>query len=52
MAFAATQLRTPEMAAKYEQAGATWWIEAVDPIAEPPADFRNRISRGPIRVSD
>ena len=52
VAFVATQLRTPEMAAKYEQAGATWWIEAVDPIAGSLADFRNRISRGPIRVSD
>jgi hypothetical protein len=52
VAFAATQPRTPEMAAEHEQAGATWCVEAVDPIAESLADFRNRISRGPIRVSD
>jgi alkanesulfonate monooxygenase SsuD/methylene tetrahydromethanopterin reductase-like flavin-dependent oxidoreductase (luciferase family) len=52
VAFAATQPRTPEMVAEYEQAGATWWAEAVDPIAESLADFRNRIGRGPIRVSD
>jgi hypothetical protein len=52
VAFAATQPRTPEMVAEYEQAGATWWVEAVDPIAESVADFRKRISRGPIRVSD
>jgi alkanesulfonate monooxygenase SsuD/methylene tetrahydromethanopterin reductase-like flavin-dependent oxidoreductase (luciferase family) len=52
VAFAATQPRTPEMAAEYEQAGATWWVEAVDPIAESLADFRNRISRGPIRIRD
>lgn len=49
VAFAATQPRTPETVAEYEQAGATWWVEAVDPLAESLADFRNRISRGPIR---
>lgn len=49
VAFAATQPRTPETVAEYEQAGATWWVEAVDPLAESLAHFRNRISRGPIR---
>jgi hypothetical protein len=48
VAFAATQPRTPEVVAEYERAGATWWIEAVDPHAESFADFRARISRGPI----
>lgn len=49
VAFAATQPRTPDTVAEYEQAGATWWVEAVNPLAESLADFRNRISRGPIR---
>jgi hypothetical protein len=49
IAFAATQPRTPETVTKYEQAGATWWVEAVDPLTESLVDFRNRISRGPIR---
>ncbi len=52
VAFAASQPRTREMSAEYQQAGATWWVGAVDPIAESLADFRNHISRGPIRVSD
>ena len=49
VAFAATQPRTPETVAEYEDAGATWWVEAVDPLAESLADFRARIGRGPIR---
>jgi len=49
VAFAVTQSRTPEMIAEYEQAGATWWVEAVDPLAESLADFRARIAQGPIR---
>ncbi len=49
VAFAATQPRTPDTVAEYEQAGATWWVEAVDPLAESLADFRDRIRRGPIR---
>ena len=48
VAFAATQPRTPEVVAEYEEAGATWWVEAVDPLAESLADFRARIGRGPI----
>lgn len=49
VAFAVNQPRTPETVAEYEQAGATWWIEAVDPLTEPLADFHARIARGPIR---
>jgi hypothetical protein len=49
VAFAATQPRTPDTVVEYEEAGATWWMEAVNPLAESVADFRNRISRGPIR---
>ncbi len=49
VAFAVTQLRTPETVAEYEAAGATWWVEAVDPLAESLADFRRRIGRGPMR---
>jgi alkanesulfonate monooxygenase SsuD/methylene tetrahydromethanopterin reductase-like flavin-dependent oxidoreductase (luciferase family) len=49
VAFAATQPRTPETVAEYEEAGATWWVETVDPLAESLADFRARIGRGPIR---
>jgi hypothetical protein len=49
VAFAATQPRTPETVAEYEAAGATWWVEAVDPLAEALADVRARIARGPIR---
>ncbi|MDQ4040795.1 MAG: LLM class flavin-dependent oxidoreductase, partial [Actinomycetota bacterium] len=49
VAFAATQPRTPETVDEYAQAGATWWIEAVDPLAESLADFRARVARGPIR---
>jgi hypothetical protein len=48
VAFAATQPRTPEMLVEYEEAGATWWVEAVDPLADPLPDFRARIGRGPI----
>jgi hypothetical protein len=49
VAFAATQPRTPETVEEYEEAGATWWVEAVDPLAESLAGFRSRICRGPIR---
>jgi alkanesulfonate monooxygenase SsuD/methylene tetrahydromethanopterin reductase-like flavin-dependent oxidoreductase (luciferase family) len=52
VAFAGAQPRSPEMVAEYEGAGATWWVEAVDPLAESLTDFRNRIGRGPIGVSD
>jgi luciferase-like monooxygenase len=52
VAFAATQPRTPEIVVEYEEAGATWWVEAVDPVAESLGDFRARIGRGPIPVSD
>jgi Luciferase-like monooxygenase len=48
VAFAVTQPRTPDMVAEYEQAGATWWVEAVHPDDESLADFRARIKRGPI----
>jgi alkanesulfonate monooxygenase SsuD/methylene tetrahydromethanopterin reductase-like flavin-dependent oxidoreductase (luciferase family) len=48
VAFAAGQPRTPELIAEYGDAGATWWIEAVDPSAESPGDFRARIASGPI----
>ena len=47
VAFAATQPRTPEVVTEYEEAGATWWVEAVDPLAESLADFRARLRRGP-----
>jgi luciferase-like monooxygenase len=47
VAFAAGQPRTPEVVAEYEEAGATWWVEAVDPLTESLADFRARIGRGP-----
>ena len=50
IAFAVTQPRTPEMVAEYEQAGATWWIEAVNPLVESLADFRARIAPGPGRL--
>jgi alkanesulfonate monooxygenase SsuD/methylene tetrahydromethanopterin reductase-like flavin-dependent oxidoreductase (luciferase family) len=49
VAFAVGQTRTPETVAEYEQAGATWWMEAVDPLTESLADFRARIAQGPIR---
>lgn len=49
VAFAATQPRTPETVAEYEEAGATWWVEAVDPLSESLAEFRARIRCGPIR---
>jgi alkanesulfonate monooxygenase SsuD/methylene tetrahydromethanopterin reductase-like flavin-dependent oxidoreductase (luciferase family) len=49
VAFAATPPRTPEVVAEYEDAGATWWMEAVDPSTESLADFRTRVARGPIR---
>jgi hypothetical protein len=50
VAFAATQPRTPDTVAEYEEAGATWWVEAVDPRVESLAHFRARIGRGPIRA--
>ena len=49
IAFAVTQPRTTEMVAEYEHAGATWWVDAVDPLAESLADFNARIRTGPIR---
>jgi alkanesulfonate monooxygenase SsuD/methylene tetrahydromethanopterin reductase-like flavin-dependent oxidoreductase (luciferase family) len=52
VAFAASQPRTPETVAEYEEAGATWWVEAVDPRVESLTNFRARIGRGPIRASD
>jgi alkanesulfonate monooxygenase SsuD/methylene tetrahydromethanopterin reductase-like flavin-dependent oxidoreductase (luciferase family) len=49
VAFAATRPSTTDAVAEYEEAGATWWVEAVDPLAESLADFRARIRRGPSR---
>jgi len=45
----APRARTPETVREYEEAGATWWVEAVDPLAESLADFRARIALGPTR---
>jgi alkanesulfonate monooxygenase SsuD/methylene tetrahydromethanopterin reductase-like flavin-dependent oxidoreductase (luciferase family) len=49
VAFAATQPRTADTVDAYERAGATWWMEAVDPLSESLTDFRARIQTGPIR---
>jgi alkanesulfonate monooxygenase SsuD/methylene tetrahydromethanopterin reductase-like flavin-dependent oxidoreductase (luciferase family) len=46
VAFAATGSRTGDVA-QYEAAGATWWLEAVDPLRESLVEFRARIRRGP-----
>jgi len=49
VAFAVTQPRTRETVAEYESAGATWLVDAVDPFTESLAEFRTRITRGPLR---
>jgi alkanesulfonate monooxygenase SsuD/methylene tetrahydromethanopterin reductase-like flavin-dependent oxidoreductase (luciferase family) len=49
VAFAATQPRTAKTVDAYERAGATWWVEAVDPLADSLTEFRARIETGPIR---
>lgn len=47
LAFATPGQRSPELAAESEAAGATWWIEAVNPLEESLADFRDHIIGGP-----
>jgi alkanesulfonate monooxygenase SsuD/methylene tetrahydromethanopterin reductase-like flavin-dependent oxidoreductase (luciferase family) len=49
VAFAVTQPRTPDTVAEYEEAGASWWMEAINPLAESLPDFRARMRRGPLR---
>jgi alkanesulfonate monooxygenase SsuD/methylene tetrahydromethanopterin reductase-like flavin-dependent oxidoreductase (luciferase family) len=38
---------TTALAAKYEHAGATWWLESTNPINESAAEFRRRVRAGP-----
>lgn len=47
LAFGTSQQRTAELPAEYEAAGATWWLEAVNPLEESLEEFRARITRGP-----
>jgi hypothetical protein len=43
----ATRKRVQAPIDAYEAAGATWRIEAVNPLEEPLAEFRSRMHRGP-----
>jgi alkanesulfonate monooxygenase SsuD/methylene tetrahydromethanopterin reductase-like flavin-dependent oxidoreductase (luciferase family) len=45
--FAPSVMSNPETLAAYEDAGATWWVAAVDPRSESLDDFRGRILHGP-----
>jgi alkanesulfonate monooxygenase SsuD/methylene tetrahydromethanopterin reductase-like flavin-dependent oxidoreductase (luciferase family) len=36
-----------ETVAPYTRAGATWWVESIDPACQPLAAVRNRIQKGP-----
>jgi alkanesulfonate monooxygenase SsuD/methylene tetrahydromethanopterin reductase-like flavin-dependent oxidoreductase (luciferase family) len=47
LAFATSRQPRPELPAECEAAGATWWIEAVNPREESLAEFRDRMIRGP-----
>jgi alkanesulfonate monooxygenase SsuD/methylene tetrahydromethanopterin reductase-like flavin-dependent oxidoreductase (luciferase family) len=49
IAFRTTTERSPELVGEYEAAGATWWLEAVNPLSESLAHFRTRVSAGPPR---
>jgi hypothetical protein len=49
IAFAVAEPRTAAAVAEYESAGATWWIDAVNPAHDTVADFRARVRRGPPR---
>ncbi len=42
-----TSQHWPPLTAEYEAAGATWWIEAVNPLEESLEEFHARITRGP-----
>jgi alkanesulfonate monooxygenase SsuD/methylene tetrahydromethanopterin reductase-like flavin-dependent oxidoreductase (luciferase family) len=50
LAFATARPQSPELAAECEAAGATWWIEAVNPLEESLAEFRERLIRGAHRT--
>ena len=45
--FAVTQERTEENVEAYADAGADWWLEAIDPLNESVDEFRERIAAGP-----
>jgi hypothetical protein len=47
LAFGTSRQGRPELAAECEAAGATWWIEAVNPVEESVIEFRDRMIRGP-----
>jgi len=47
LAFGTSRKRSHELAAEYQAAGATWWIEAVNPLEESLVEFRARVVRGP-----
>lgn len=48
LAFGTSRERSLELA-ECEAAGATWWLEAVNPLEEPVAEFRARMTLGPPR---
>lgn len=47
VAFGTSPKRNPELSSAAEAAGATWWIEAVNPLEESLAQLRARVGRGP-----
>jgi luciferase-like monooxygenase len=49
LAFGTSRERNPELVAECEAAGATWWLEAVNPLEESLAEFRARMTLGPPR---
>jgi hypothetical protein len=47
IAFATSMRPDSRLVRAREQAGATWWLEAVNPVRETLRDFRSWISHGP-----
>jgi alkanesulfonate monooxygenase SsuD/methylene tetrahydromethanopterin reductase-like flavin-dependent oxidoreductase (luciferase family) len=48
LAFGTSREWSRELVEEYGAAGATWWIDAVNPLEESLADFRARMIRGPL----
>jgi hypothetical protein len=48
LAFATSPAPRPDLTAECEAAGATWWIEAVNPLKESLTEFHPRLIRGPL----
>jgi alkanesulfonate monooxygenase SsuD/methylene tetrahydromethanopterin reductase-like flavin-dependent oxidoreductase (luciferase family) len=45
IAFSTSMRRDPQLVAAREEAGASWWLESVNPLSESLRDFRSRVIR-------